>query len=123
MNASFKLFFTFALLFLMVGLTNAQAQRATVAVADIKVKVKDLDLNKNAKSQVLNWENATNFKLTKEGNFVPCFPKKEKTSAGSTRQNSRPYEGPIDLTIETVNCAKIPCPSSFDKNVVCWECH
>ena len=121
MNASVKLFFTSAILFLVIGLTSVQAQRPTLG--SLKVQAKDLNLHKNAKSQVLNWDNATNFKLTKEGNFTPCFPKKEKTSTGSTRQNNRPYEGPIDLTIETVNCAKIPCPKSFKEGTVCWECH
>ncbi len=123
MKAIFKLSAITAVFFMAFCVNSVQAQRlATVSTQ--KIDVKKLKLSKDAKSQVLNWDNATNFKLNKDGNFTPCFPIKKGADSGSTRgNNSRPYEGPTDLSIETVNCAKIPCPGSFGENVVCWECH
>ena len=125
MKATFKLFFATAafLLAFSINSTEAQTRRASSNTTPLKQQINKLKLDRNAKSQVLNWDNATNFQLNKDGNFTPCFPKGKGTDSGSTRNNSRPYEGPLDLTIETVNCAKIPCPGSFGENVVCWECH
>lgn len=38
------------------------------------------------------------------------------------REIARRRSGQSTTTTGITDCAKIPCPSTFDKDVVCWKC-
>jgi hypothetical protein len=97
---------------------HAQEPRKVMKVKSTKVKTFDAYIVKlekedpKAAKQASKWKTATNFKLDKNGNFIPYYP---------TRNNDTDTKD--DIAAGPVNCAKITCPGSFGENVVCWECH